>query len=66
MDLTKSDPDNLVCKAKVDKYTKIISRTIILFGRDGTSYGQKAFFYDEAEEFLLHQFFLYPDFVLLK
>lgn len=49
MDLWKENPDNLSYKAKAEKYAKIIAKTIILSGMDGSSFGQNAFFYDAAE-----------------
>lgn len=45
MDLWKAEPDNLAYKAKAEKYAKIISKTIIMSGMDGASFGQNAFFY---------------------
>ena len=52
MDLWKANPDNLAYKAKAEKYAKIISKTIIMSGMDGASFGQNAFFYDAAEGLL--------------
>lgn len=52
MDLWKAEPTNLAYKAKSEKYAKIISKTIILSGMDGASFGQNAFFYDAAEGLL--------------
>ena len=52
MDLWKENPDNLAYKAKAEKYAKIISKTIIMSGMDGASFGQNAFFYDAAEGLL--------------
>lgn len=43
MDLWKANLDNLSYKAKAEKYAKIISKTIILSGMDGASFGQNAF-----------------------
>lgn len=50
MDVYLANPDNLVAKAKAEKYAKIISKTIINAG--GESYGQNQFFYDAAEGLL--------------
>lgn len=50
MDVYLVNPDNLVAKAKAEKYAKIISKTIINAG--GESYGQNQFFYDAAEGLL--------------
>ena len=52
MDLSKENPDNLVYNAKAEKYAKIISKTIILAGMDGASFGQNSYFYDAAEGLL--------------
>jgi type IV secretion system protein VirD4 len=52
MDLWKKHPDNLAYKAKAEKYAKIISKTIIMSGMEGASFGQNAFFYDAAEGLL--------------
>jgi type IV secretion system protein VirD4 len=52
MDLWKENPENLAYKAKAEKYAKIISKTIIMSGMDGASFGQNAFFYDAAEGLL--------------
>ena len=49
MDLYSANPDELVYKAKAEKYAKIISKTIILSGMDASSFGQNAYFYDAAE-----------------
>lgn len=62
MDLWKSDPDNLAYKAKAEKYAKIISKTIILSGMDGASFGQNAFFYDAAEGLLTASILLVSEF----
>lgn len=48
MDLYKEHPDELVYKAKAEKYAKIISKTIILSGMDAASFGQNTYFYDAA------------------
>lgn len=47
MDLYKDHPDELVYKAKAEKYAK----TIILSGMDAASFGQNAYFYDAAKVF---------------
>lgn len=62
MDLYKTKPDNLSFKAKAEKYAKIISKTIILSGMDGTSFGQNAFFYDAAEGLLTATILLIAEF----
>ena len=62
MDLWKENPDNLAYKAKAEKYAKIIAKTIILSGMDGTSFGQNAFFYDAAEGLLCASILLVAEF----
>ena len=52
IDLHKEDPEEVVCKAKAEKYAKIIAKTIILSGADAASFGQNAYFYDAAEGLL--------------
>ena len=62
MDLWKANRDNLSYKAKAEKYAKIISKTIILSGMDGASFGQNAFFYDAAEGLLTASILLMAEF----
>lgn len=62
MDLWKANRDNLSYKAKAEKYAKIISKTIILSGMDGASFGQNAFFYDAAEGLLTASILLVAEF----
>ena len=62
MDLWKKEPDNLAYKAKAEKYAKIISKTIVLSGMDGVSFGQNAFFYDAAEGLLTASILLVAEF----
>lgn len=50
MDTYRADENNLVAKAKAEKYAKIISKTIINAGDE--NYGQNQFFYDAAEGLL--------------
>ncbi len=50
MDTYRADENNLVAKAKAEKYSKIIAKTIINAG--GENYGQNQFFYDAAEGLL--------------
>ena len=50
MDRYLADENNLVAKAKAEKYAKIISKTII--NASGENYGQNQFFYDAAEGLL--------------
>lgn len=51
MDLYQKE-NQLIYKAKAEKYAKIISKTIILSGMDAASFGQNAYFYDAAEGLL--------------
>ncbi len=62
MDLWKAHPDTLAFKAKAEKYAKIIAKTIILSGMEGTSFGQNAFFYDAAEGLLCASILLVSEF----
>lgn len=62
MDLTVANPDNLTYKAKAEKYAKIISKTIILYGTDGKSFGQNSYFYDAAEGLLTATILLVAEF----
>ncbi|WP_313180837.1 type IV secretory system conjugative DNA transfer family protein [Lacrimispora sp.] len=50
MDQYLADENNLVAKAKAEKYAKLISKTII--NSSGENYGQNQFFYDAAEGLL--------------
>ena len=54
----QSTPDQIVYKAKAEKYAKIISKTIILSGMDAASFGQNAYFYDAAEGLLTGNHFV--------
>ena len=62
MDLYQENPDQLVYKAKCEKYAKIISKTIILSGMDASSFGQNAYFYDAAEGLLTATILLVAEF----
>lgn len=62
MDLYKEHPEELVYKAKAEKYAKIISKTIILSGMDAASFGQNAYFYDAAEGLLTATILLVAEF----
>ena len=61
MDLYQSS-EELVYKAKAEKYAKIISKTIILSGMDAASFGQNAYFYDAAEGLLTATILLVAEF----
>lgn len=62
IDLWKKEPDNLAYKAKAEKYAKIISKTIIMSGMDGASFGQNAFFYDAAEGLITSSILMVAEF----
>ncbi len=62
MDMYQENPDQLVYKAKCEKYAKIISKTIILSGMDASSFGQNAYFYDAAEGLLTATILLVAEF----
>ena len=62
MDLYKAEPEQLVYKARAEKYAKIISKTIILSGMDSASFGQNAYFYDAAEGLLTATILLVSEF----
>ena len=61
-DLYAKHPDQIVYKAKAEKYAKIISKTIILSGIDAASFGQNAYFYDAAEGLLTATILLVAEF----
>ena len=61
-DLYAKNPDQIVYKAKAEKYAKIISKTIILSGMDAASFGQNAYFYDAAEGLLTATILLVAEF----
>ena len=62
MDLYQKNPNELMYKAKAEKYAKIISKTIILSGMDSASFGQNAYFYDAAEGLLTATILLVAEF----
>ena len=62
MDLYLEYPDQLMYKAKCEKYAKIISKTIILSGMDASAFGQNTFFYDAAEGLLTAAILLVAEF----
>lgn len=66
MDLYKKSveekKENISYKAKAEKYSKIIAKTIILNGMDGANFGQNAFFYDAAEGLLTSALLLVSEF----
>ena len=52
MDIARKDPKNLAARAKVEKYAKILAKTIVNPDGDDSNRGQNAFFYDAAEGLL--------------
>ena len=62
MDLYKANSEQLVYKARAEKYAKIISKTIIFSGMDSASFGQNAYFYDAAEGLLTAAILLVSEF----
>ena len=62
MDLYLDNPEELVYKAKAEKYAKIIAKTIILSGSGTTDFGQNAYFYDAAEGLLTATILLIAEF----
>ena len=64
MDAYKVDPKNLAAKAKAEKYSKILAKTLInTSGGDSAQYGQNAFFYDSAEGLLTAMFLLVAEYL---
>ena len=64
MDIYKADPKNLAAKAKAEKYSKILAKTLInTSGGDSAQYGQNAFFYDSAEGLLTAMFLLVAEYL---
>lgn len=62
IDLAKKNPDNLAYKSKAEKYAKIISKTVIMAGTEGASFGQNSYFYDSAEGILTASILLVSEF----
>ena len=62
MDKARADENDLVSRAKAEKYAKILAKTIINPG-DDTDYGQNAFFYDAAEGLLTAVFLVMAEFL---
>ena len=62
MDSYWEHPDNLLYKAKAERYAKIISKTIITAGMDGQNFGQNQFFYEAAEGILTASILLVAEF----
>ena len=54
--------NSLTCKAKAEKYAKIIAKTIVMAGEDTANFGQNQFFYDAAEGLLTSVILLSAEF----
>ena len=52
MDLAREHPDNLTYKARAEKYTKILAKSIINPDGDSSLRGENAYFYESAEGLL--------------
>ena len=52
MDLAREHPDNLAYKARAERYTKILAKSIINPDGDSSSRGENAYFYESAEGLL--------------
>ena len=65
MDIAREHPDNLVARAKAEKYAKILAKTIVNPGGDDQDRGQNAFFYDAAEGLLTSVILLLAEYVPL-
>lgn len=61
-DMYEQDHSKLVYKAKCEKYAKIISKTIIMSGMEGASFGENSYFYDAAEGLLTATILLVAEF----
>ena len=52
MDLAREHPDSLTYKARAEKYTKILAKSIVNPGGDSSQRGENAYFYESAEGLL--------------
>jgi len=62
MDMAAADEKDLAARAKAEKYSKILAKTIISPNAD-TDHGQNAFFYDAAEGLLTSVILLLAEFL---
>ena len=53
MDLAREHPDSLTYKARAEKYTKILAKSIVNPGGDSSQRGENAYFYESAEGLLV-------------
>ena len=63
MDIARKDPKNLAARAKVEKYAKILAKTIVNPDGDDSNRGQNAFFYDAAEGLLTSVILMLAEFL---
>ena len=64
MDVYKTDPKDLSAKAKAEKYSKVLAKTLInTSGGDSAQYGQNAYFYDAAEGLLASMLMLVAEYL---
>ncbi len=63
MDIARGDPNNLAARAKAEKYTKNLSKTIINPDGDNSNRGPNAFFYDAAEGLLTSVILMLAEFL---
>ena len=63
MDKHRDNPRDIGAKAKAEKYTKILAKTIINPEGDNTDRGQNAYFYDSAEGLLASVVLLLSEFL---
>lgn len=62
MDLFQEHPDNLLYKAKAERYAKITAKTIITSGLENADFGQNQYFFDAAEGILTASILLVAEF----
>ena len=63
MDIARKDPKNLAARAKAEKYSKILAKTIVNPDGDDSNRGQNAFFYDAAEGLLTSVILMLAEFL---
>ena len=63
MDIVRKEPNNLTARAKAEKYSKILAKTIVNPSGDASTYGENAFFYDAAEGLLTAVVLLLAEFL---
>ena len=63
MDIARKNPKNLAARAKAEKYSKILAKTIVNPDGDDSNRGQNAFFYDAAEGLLTSVILMLAEFL---